>query len=255
MVCQLCREEKTLLKKSHIIPNFMYKGLYGQTHKLVEIDLASMKKVRTTFSGYYEKGILCARCDNELLSKYETYASAALYNQGKTSVGTNVTKDLMSGNDGLQYYSYTNLDYTKLKLFFLSILWRAHIAKQPFFSEVDLGRYAEKIRLMLLAGDPGKEDELETSLIQFEDDGSRPYGTLIEFRKLTDNNNTYYVFHMDSLMYNFNISPQNKESIFLKGLLRNNGTMDIAYISGQFGRGFFDSFVGKQIYMKNNVQR
>ena len=230
MICQLCRKEKVLLKKSHIIFNFMYKKLFGKAHKLIEIELETLKKVRTTFSGYYEKEILCAQCDNELLSKFETYASAALYAHGDSATRKAVQKQLQVSEDGLRYYSYVNLDYTKLKLFFLSILWRAHIARQDFFSGVDLGKYAEKTRLMLLAGDPGKEDELETCIIQFEDDGSRPYRALIDFRKVSHEGNTYYVFHMDNMMYNFNISPHGKESIFLKGLLRMNGTMDVALI-------------------------
>lgn len=36
--CKLCLEEKILLKKSHIIPEFMYKDLYDENHKLISFD-------------------------------------------------------------------------------------------------------------------------------------------------------------------------------------------------------------------------
>jgi hypothetical protein len=46
-----------------------------------------------------------------------------------------------------------------VKLFQLSILWRASVAKGDFFSKVKLKpRHEEEIRKMLLNGEPGKED-------------------------------------------------------------------------------------------------
>jgi hypothetical protein len=48
-----------------------------------------------------------------------------------------------------------DLDYAKLKLFQLSLLWRAGVARQEFFAKVDLGEYAETLRQMLHSSDPG----------------------------------------------------------------------------------------------------
>ncbi|MBY0271320.1 MAG: hypothetical protein K2X06_15750 [Burkholderiales bacterium] len=51
------------------------------------------------------------------------------------------------------------LDYTKLKLFQLSILWRAGVSKLPPFSQVNLGPHEEKLRVMLQNGDPGRAED------------------------------------------------------------------------------------------------
>jgi hypothetical protein len=56
-------------------------------------------------------------------------------------------------------------------------------------------------------------------------------------------------------MYHFNVSPHNKMSIFEKGIIKKDGIMDIGIISNDFARGYFDSFMGKTILMKNNVKR
>jgi hypothetical protein len=50
------------------------------------------------------------------------------------------------------------LEYDKLKLFELSILWRAGVSSLPFFSKVDLGVHKEALRLQLLNSDPGHPD-------------------------------------------------------------------------------------------------
>jgi hypothetical protein len=148
-------------------------------------------------------------------------------------------------HDGLVSEPYHNLDYIKVKLFFLSIIWRAHISSLPFFSNVDLGKYAEKIRKMLLENDRGNEDELETCLVKIKPDKTMLYQALIDFRKVKNNGNYFYVFNMDNTMYHFNISPYRKESIFEKGLMRKDGTMDIALMSGQIAKGYFTSFLGR----------
>jgi len=43
-----------------------------------------------------------------------------------------------------------HFDYIKLKLFLLSVLWRASISKLDFFSSVQLGKYEDVIKNMLL---------------------------------------------------------------------------------------------------------
>jgi hypothetical protein len=51
-------------------------------------------------------------------------------------------------------------DYKRMKLFQLSILWRASEAKGEFFSAVTLSdHHRERLRYMLSNDDPGREDE------------------------------------------------------------------------------------------------
>ena len=92
------------------------------------------------------ESLLCEKCENRF-SVYERYASMFL-NGG---VGITVQRE------GDRLY-LTGLDYNKLKLFQLSILWRASISSLSSFAQVKLGPHADRIRTMLLADEPGTED-------------------------------------------------------------------------------------------------
>jgi len=50
----------------------------------------------------------------------------------------------------------SGIDYAPFKLFQLSTLWCAAVAKGEFFSRVALGPHGETVRQMLLGGDPGE---------------------------------------------------------------------------------------------------
>jgi len=232
----------------------MYKDLYGTEHKLVLVGVDDFKRKGVKNTGFFEKSILCANCDNERLSNLERYASSTIFKLDSLNRKPQIITEDIVAHDGLRSVRYHNLDYSKIKLFLLSILWRAHISSNPFFESVQLGKYAEKIRIMLMNNDAGGEDFLETCIVKIENDGSRSYKALIDFRKVKDDNNTFYVFNMNDYMYHFNISSYKKTSIFEKGRVRKDGTMDIALLNGNFARGYFDSYLGKRIFMKSNIQ-
>ncbi|WP_423709583.1 hypothetical protein [Undibacterium sp. WLX3042] len=50
-------------------------------------------------------------------------------------------------------------DYKSFKLFHLSVLFRASISSLPMYSAVDLGPHTDRLRIMLLNEDPGREYE------------------------------------------------------------------------------------------------
>lgn len=252
MICKLCLQDKELLKGSHIIPNFMYKGLFGSKHRLVNININNLSEYKYVQTGFKESGILCAACDNALLGKLERYASNTIF-----GLSDDIVREEFEGDDiFLPYIRYRNLDYTRLKLFFLSILWKSHISSHGFFREINLGsKYAEKIRRMILENDPGPEDEFEVVLIRIQTDGTRPSESVIEPRRLKAGGNTSYVFHINGIMYHFNISSFNKDGIFEKGLVKKDGILDIGIIKDSFARSYFDSYLGKTILMKSNIKR
>lgn len=78
--CKLCGKHAKLLKKSHIIPNFMYRGLFDESNKMSVVPLDNPQaKPQFIQTGYFEKYILCGKCDNELLGSLEKYAATLLY--------------------------------------------------------------------------------------------------------------------------------------------------------------------------------
>lgn len=142
-ICRLCLNEKVLLKKSHILPKFILNKVLNK-HKegfvVMGIDTSNQKKV---FDNAYEPNILCNYCDNKILGGYEDYGSKFLF-------GPLGKKDIISHENFQTYIDVKNVDYQKLKMFILSILWRSSISK--IFNEVKLSeRQEEELRQILLS--------------------------------------------------------------------------------------------------------
>lgn len=150
-ICKLCLQEKLLLKKSHIIPDFMYRdgSLYHPGHKLEMMDLGAavkgkVEKTRRLSDGVYDQHILCEDCDRRVIGSLESYAKPVLYSEDIPGLKSKRKKKR-------DHLILTDVDYLKMKLFFYSIRWRASISKHRFFKGVDIRPAAmEKLRKMIL---------------------------------------------------------------------------------------------------------
>jgi hypothetical protein len=84
--------------------------------------------------------------------------------KGAGSLANNVNR--VPGMD-IGFREIMGIDPVRLRLFFLSLLWRAAATNRPEFSAVSLPPDdQEQLRLMLLSGDPGPLDFYPTQLIQ-----------------------------------------------------------------------------------------
>ena len=110
-LCQLCREEKKLIK-AHIIPEFMYQDSYedGKMLEFLGIDLkdADEGKVKYRRKGIYDNSILCKDCDNGILNVFDNYAARVLYGYEKS----NITIKFYKQEDGLEYRVGKPVDYS-----------------------------------------------------------------------------------------------------------------------------------------------
>src|SRR6185295_6749969 len=143
--CRLCQSVGEELRFSHVLPEFLYKPLRDEKHRYIGLEVTQQKGANRIL---LQKGIreylLCGDCEQRL-AKYERYAAEVLRKLPGTSrkpPGTVV--------------HVTGLNYTKFKLFQLSLLWRAGVSRQASFQEVNLGPHEERLRGMVLEGDPGK---------------------------------------------------------------------------------------------------
>lgn len=142
--CRLCQLPRPL-KRSHILPEFLYSETYDELHRyryvpLVEGD--ARERPRLQQQGLTER-LLCGECEGRMAG-WEQYASQIFFHRPAT--------DFESDGDRLLL---TGVDYARLKLFSLSLLWRAGVSTLPAFSSVRLGPHSERIRLHLLNADPG----------------------------------------------------------------------------------------------------
>jgi hypothetical protein len=141
MICALCLVDNPL-RNSHVIPEFLYETMYDDKHRFTEISTSPSEKNKYRQKGVYES-MLCDKCE-QTISVWEGYANQ-VFNGGI---------DLGVAQEG-KILIVQGLDYKKLKLFQLSVLWRSSVAKSRLFRDVMLGPHEEIIRRRLLEGEPG----------------------------------------------------------------------------------------------------
>ncbi len=118
MHCKLCHSNDPL-RNSHIIPEFLYKALYDDKHRFFEISSNPDKKTSFQQKGLREK-LLCDACEQRL-SIWEQYTCKLLHG-GVAQTYSQCSDD---------HFYLEELDYKKLKLFQLSVLWRAGLSSLP----------------------------------------------------------------------------------------------------------------------------
>lgn len=212
-ICKLCLQDKQLIKASHIIPDFMYQDLYDDKHKLILFNPHEIIKgkgyIKKPSTGEYEGGLLCKTCDNELLGGiYENYVSKVMYaDEISEDVRVQITR--CKNEHGVEYSNFTNLDYTKYKLFLLSILWRAHISSRPSFNQINLGPHADIIRKMIYENNPGKPEEYVIFIMTFLNDPNASADVIIppQSRRMSEGHKVY-VFVIGGFIYGFYINSK-----------------------------------------------
>ncbi len=142
MICRLCQRDREL-KRSHIIPEFVYQALYDSKHKFHVLSTQDKRPRPMEQKGFRER-LLCGDCEQKL-SVFENYARGVLIS------GVPIT---VQDNGSLLHIS--GIEYKKFKLFQLSILWRSSIASEPMFSRVQIGPHEDAIRKMILGETPGR---------------------------------------------------------------------------------------------------
>jgi hypothetical protein len=163
MICKLCLIEKPLIK-AHIIPNFLYKEIFNKEHFLYKVDANSLNEFKKLHTGYFDRNIICKECDGKIISSYEHYASQVVFH---SSIEKNAV--LRDQEDGIKDYYFASIDYTKFKLFLLSMIWKASVSNINYCKKVNLGSiHEEEIRLMLLNSNPKKTLDYAVSIIKLK---------------------------------------------------------------------------------------
>lgn len=150
MVCRLCKDNRPL-RESHIFPEWLYKPLYDDNHRFFVISTDVKKRRGTRRKGIYER-LLCHECEQRL-SKWEGYARNVFYELP------------LKLDEDNQAVIFSGLQYAPLKLFQMSLIWRASITSRPEIHRIDLGPHTERIRMMLLEGHPGEVHEYGSILM------------------------------------------------------------------------------------------
>ncbi|MEW5910812.1 MAG: hypothetical protein AB1659_13490, partial [Thermodesulfobacteriota bacterium] len=158
MKCQLCNGDGELIR-AHIIPRSLYKPLFEMGGKPLSV-LSSSPATHPQKSriGFYDTEILCQNCER-IFSPWDDYAQKILLAEPKE-------EDYWIHN-GRKLAFKMEVDYVKLKLFFISLLWRAAVSNLYFFRRIDVGPFADQLKQMILKGDPGNPETFAIVLAKF----------------------------------------------------------------------------------------
>jgi len=159
MICQLCNQEKKLIN-AHIIPRSFFSDLTEEGRAPIVIDDKAGSYPKRTPIGIYDSEILCEDCER-LFSIWDDY--------GRQFLSQDIDEDkyVLSNGERLAC-NFGAYDYARLKMFFLSVLWRASVSKNKFFYQVQLGPYQERLKEIVLSGDPGGRDDFAVALSKFD---------------------------------------------------------------------------------------
>jgi hypothetical protein len=197
MTCKLCLQNKKLIKKSHLFPKFMYNGIRDEKNRMSTISSDNLNDIGYVQSGAYDEYILCNNCDNNILSNYERYAANHFY---KLNYRENNENFCQIDKDNIQFIFCKNLDYSKFKIFLLSLLWRVSISSHYLFKDFKLPLDdEEKIRKAILKGDPLEELEFSCSLSTHQNDEK----VLTDFILIKPTTQKKVIFYINDFIYTF----------------------------------------------------
>lgn len=248
-ICRLCENEAELLN-SHVLPDFFVRQLefpetrgpgQQQRHVIVASISGKNKGVDTYQRGSWERGegfierLFCKHCES-LLSKWETYARNALYGNSPPPSKKKIIGELLHylGPPQKHFFRMGHLNYAEFKLFQLSMLFRASVAKGPMFQQVSLGeKHTSIIRSMLLNENPGHQLDYPCCLTSYEDaEGGLEDICCAPRRGKDPQIGTWYEFVMGGYSWLYYVSSQPKPA-GANHAIKENGELVISVISGQ----------------------
>lgn len=133
--CRLCLEKRKLIK-AHIIPEGFIRPLRseGLAPEMHSNSPGSYPKRMPV--GIYDPLILCGDCDRKM-GQWDDYAQELLLKRFSEA-------SVIQLNQQTVYWRVEHYHHLKLKLFFVSLLWRASVSQQSFFKRISLGPFEGK---------------------------------------------------------------------------------------------------------------
>jgi hypothetical protein len=208
MKCHLCLEDKKLIK-AHIIPESFFLPLrFGKRAPEIHTNIDGKHSKRSPV-GIYDTSILCSECANTI-GDWDNYAQQLLLKEFNEDLAV---------YDGSKKVAYKidSFDYEKLKLFFISVLWRASISSHYFFKRVKLGPYESVARKMILENEPGSAEDFSVVIAKFSEPNVT--GILDPHKDKYDGVN-FYRFYMTGFVIYVKVDKRNTPEFLKKFYIR-----------------------------------
>jgi hypothetical protein len=159
MVCRYCGDQKKLIK-AHVIPEAFFRRLRAGKAPPMLLTNNENEYPKKAPIGVYDRGILCQECERKF-SHWDDYAQELLDIEPKGA-------SYIMENGQIAGYEVDGYKYDLLKLFFISLLWRASISENVFYSKVDLGPLEHIAKNFIEHKDPGTAEDFSVTLAKFD---------------------------------------------------------------------------------------
>lgn len=152
--------------RAHVIANSFYRPLMEDDGFAFVASNRSGIYPSKRSTGIYDRELVCEECER-LFSPWDLYGKQFLLDRNWDS-----EEPFPDRGEPLARIVH-DYDYRKLKLFFLSVLWRSAVSTQPFFKRVDLGPHLDSLHSLLAKQIPGTKDDFAVNIARFEPTGAR----------------------------------------------------------------------------------
>jgi hypothetical protein len=159
MLCRPCETQQRPIK-AHVVPEGFFRALRDDSGVT---ELRTNKRgvpPKRAPVGVYDMAILCSRCDN-VFSPWDKHAQDILLRDFAE------TRAIYDGDEKIAWTIH-EFDYKLLKLFFVSLLWRASVSTHEFYRRVDIKSFEQEMRDMILAENPGAPETFAVTLSRFD---------------------------------------------------------------------------------------
>ena len=166
--CKLCDHDVDKLAESHILPKSFYGEAFVDPNgpaKLLSSD-PNARPTRTR-TGEYDSNLLCRQCEASL-SDYDDYAHTVLF---KTAPAETI---LFNGQAHVARFE--QIDTEKLRIFFVSLLWRMHATDRAMFSSVKLGDYGSLFKQATLEKNPNLVPQMDAVIAKYDNTNTAVLG-------------------------------------------------------------------------------
>lgn len=164
MLCKYCGKNATLID-AHVIPAGFFRRLRDGGETPILLRNSNQAYPKRAPNGVYDPTILCAECEPRF-GDWDAYAQAMLTDDGHNARVLEVGHRIVG-------YEIDEWRYDWLKLFFVSVAWRASVSSHPFFKAVRLGPYEATAKMLLDSREPGCPEQLPITLARFNDPPGR----------------------------------------------------------------------------------
>lgn len=158
MKCKFCGNESTLMN-AHVIPAGFFRRIRQGKEPLEVITNSAGGYTKKSQIGEYDKTIVCGNCE-AIWQEWDNYAQQLL------------AEEPLNGraryyNNRKICYVVDNYEYSKLKLFFISMAWRASVSSRKFFRRVSLGQFEDIAKQHTMNGNPGNSEDFSVVVSKF----------------------------------------------------------------------------------------